>query len=637
MTNKPSYEELENQIAELKKQNEILKLSENSVKITERKPAIEALKESEEHARQNNELLRSIMESPKGMIIFSLDPQYRYTAFTVSHKETMKYIWGVDIKVGMNMLDIIHKDGDREKAKHNFDLALRGEHLILIEEYGADNLYRTWWENRYSPIYSDTNTIVGLTVFVTDITERKQAENTLRESEVKYRTLVDEVNDGFYICDSHGVLTFANRALIHIFGFEHPDEILGRKFTTFLPSEKVNELFKQYQVALASGTGSKVFSTEIIRQDGTSRFIEIKPQVIIENGKSIGIRGLIQDITERKQVEAIKSIQYEIIRIVFSTKNLSEFYETVRGALGQIMNVENFYVAFYDEKTDQLSAVFEKDKKDQIPKWPSGKSLTSRVIKKQKPLILKKAEILNLANTGEIELIGTTAEAWLGVPLIIGGKVSGVLVVQDYDNPQAYNQTHLELLEMVSREMSICIERKQAEEALKQRESILSAIFDSTADGLLIIDNNGKVIHRNTKFNKMWRIPSKLINSTDDTELLDFVLNQLSEPNQFIEKVKELYKSSKSDYDVIYFKDGRIFERRSNPLLERKTVKGRIWSFNDITERKRVEAEMKKRMKELEIFNEASVDREIIVNELRKEINELLKKNGEKEKYDIVT
>jgi len=637
MTNKPSYEELENQIAELKKQNEILKLSENSVKITERKPAIEALKESEEHARQNNELLRSIMESPKGMIIFSLDPQYRYTAFTVSHKETMKYIWGVDIKVGMNMLDIIHKDGDREKAKHNFDLALRGEHLILIEEYGADNLYRTWWENRYSPIYSDTNTIVGLTVFVTDITERKQAENTLRESEVKYRTLVDEVNDGFYICDSHGVLTFANRALIHIFGFEHPDEILGRKFTTFLPSEKVNELFKQYQVALASGTGSKVFSTEIIRQDGTSRFIEIKPQVIIENGKSIGIRGLIQDITERKQVEAIKSIQYEIIRIVFSTKNLSEFYETVRGALGQIMNVENFYVAFYDEKTDQLSAVFEKDKKDQIPKWPSGKSLTSRVIKKQKPLILKKAEILNLANTGEIELIGTTAEAWLGVPLIIGGKVSGVLVVQDYDNPQAYNQTHLELLEMVSREMSICIERKQSEEALKQRESILSAIFDSTADGLLIIDNNGKVIHRNTKFNKMWRIPSKLINSTDDTELLDFVLNQLSEPNQFIEKVKELYKSSKSDYDVIYFKDGRIFERRSNPLLERKTVKGRIWSFNDITERKRVEAEMKKRMKELEIFNEASVDREIIVNELRKEINELLKKNGEKEKYDIVT
>jgi len=290
--------------------------------ITERKQAELALFESKEQARQNNELLRSIMESPKGMIIFSLDPQYRYTAFTVSYKETMKYIWGVDIKVGMNMLDIIHNDGDREKAKHNFDLTLRGEHLILFEEYGADDLYRTWWENRYSPIYSDTNTIVGLTVFVTDITERKQSE-------------------------------------------------------------------------------------------------------------------------------AIKSIQYEIIRIVFSTKNLSEFYEMVRGALGRIMKVENFYVAFYDEKTDQLSAVFEKDKKDQIPKWPSGKSLTGRVIKEQKPLILKKAEILNLANTGEIELIGTTAEAWLGVPLIIGGKVSGVLVVQDYDNPKAYNQTHLELLEMV--------------------------------------------------------------------------------------------------------------------------------------------------------------------------------------------
>jgi len=220
--------------------------------------------------------------------------------------------------------------------------------------------------------------------------------------------------------------------------------------------------------------------------------------------------------------------------------------------------------------------------------------LTGRVIKEQKPLILKKAEILNLANTGEIELIGTTAEAWLGVPLIIGGKVSGVLVVQDYDNPKAYNQTHLELLEMVSTEMSICIERKQTEEALKQRESILTAIFESTADGLLVVDNNGKVIHRNTKFNKMWHIPSKLINSTDDTKLLDFVLSKLSEPNLFIDKVKELYKSSKSDYDVIYFKDGRIFERRSNPLLMGSSVNGRVWSFNDITERKQTERRYRK-------------------------------------------
>jgi len=466
--------------------------------ITGRKQAELALFESEEHAQQNNELLRSIMESPKGMIIFSLDPQYRYTSFTISHKETMKYIWGVDIKVGMNMLDIIQKDGDREKAKHNFDLALRGEHLILIEEYGADDLYRTWWENRYSPIYSDTNTIVGLTVFVADITKRKQAEE-------------------------------------------------------------------------------------------------------------------------------IKSIQYEIIRIVLSTKNLSEFYEAVRGALGRIINVENFYVAFYDEKTDQLSAVFEKDKKDQIPSWPSGKSLTGRVIKEQKPLILKKAEILNLTNTGEIELIGTRAEAWLGVPLLIGGKVSGALVVQDYDNPQAYNQSHLELLEMVSTEMSICIELKQTEEALKQRESILTAIFESTEDGLLVVDNNGKTMHKNTNFNKMWHIPSKLINYTDDTELLDFVLSQLSEPNLFMDKVKELYKSSKSDHDFVHFKDGRIFERRSNPLLEQKTLKGRVWSFNDITKRKLAEIALKKseiQLRELSTTKDELYS--IIAHDLRSPFNSIL-------------
>ena len=137
-------------------------------------------------------------------------------------------------------------------------------------------------------------------------------------------------------------------------------------------------------------------------------------------------------------------------------------------------------------KCSHLGVVFEKDKKDQIPIWPSGKSLTGRVIKEQKPLILKKEEILNLSNAGEIELIGTRAEVWIGVPLIIEGKVSGALVVQDYDNPQAYNQTHLELLEMVSSEMSICIERKQSEQALIKSEVELREL-NATKDKLFSI------------------------------------------------------------------------------------------------------------------------------------------------------
>lgn len=155
----------------------------------ERKHAETVLKHNEIEMLATNEFLRSIMDSPKGVIIFSLDDQYRYTTYTQTHSETMKRIWGVDIAVGMNILDVIHDPVDRQKAQANFERALRGEHFAMQEEYGDADLYRTWWEDRYSPIYDGADQITGLTVVVIDITERKKMETALRESEEKFRKM----------------------------------------------------------------------------------------------------------------------------------------------------------------------------------------------------------------------------------------------------------------------------------------------------------------------------------------------------------------------------------------------------------------------------------------------------------------
>ncbi|MBK7455601.1 MAG: PAS domain S-box protein [Anaerolineales bacterium] len=89
----------------------------NGRDITERKRMEEALIQSKNQAQKNNILLQSIMESPQGIVIFALDVNFCYIAFTVTHKNTMKTIWGVDIEIGMNMLDAITEPLDREKAK----------------------------------------------------------------------------------------------------------------------------------------------------------------------------------------------------------------------------------------------------------------------------------------------------------------------------------------------------------------------------------------------------------------------------------------------------------------------------------------------------------------------------------------
>ncbi len=117
--------------------------------------------------------------------------------------------------------------------------------------------------------------------------------------------------------------------------------------------------------------------------------------------------------------------------------------------------------------------------------------------------------------------------------------------------------------------------------------ALLHATLDSTADGILAVGADGSVIHANARFAALWAIPEELLALRDDAALLDFVLSQLSDPEAFVAKVRELYGSSLESLDSITFRDGRVFERYSRPLLDTEGIAGRVWSFRDVTESRR--------------------------------------------------
>ncbi|MBI4682992.1 MAG: PAS domain S-box protein [Nitrospirae bacterium] len=145
--------------------------------------------------------------------------------------------------------------------------------------------------------------------------------------------------------------------------------------------------------------------------------------------------------------------------------------------------------------------------------------------------------------------------------------------------------------------------RKRAEEAYLERDEELRAIIESSTDGILVVDRLGRVIHTNRKFAEMWRIPDELIMTGSDENLLNHVLDQLEDPQAFISKVSRLYESSESDFDVLFFKDGRVFERYSNPLILKGAVSGRVWAFRDISERIKAEEALRKAREEIESWN----------------------------------
>lgn len=121
--------------------------------------------------------------------------------------------------------------------------------------------------------------------------------------------------------------------------------------------------------------------------------------------------------------------------------------------------------------------------------------------------------------------------------------------------------------------------------------SLLEATIEATVEGLLVVDTQGKIVTSNRRFSELWKIPEEMIARKNDDELLKFVLNQLAHPDQFISKVHEVYANRELEtFDILEFRDGRMFARSSRPQRVHGKITGVVWSFRDITAQKQAEA-----------------------------------------------
>ncbi len=188
--------------------------------ITERKQA-------EEKIKSTKLLLRSSLESQKDTIIFSIDKNYHYLFFNKAHREVMKSVYNKDVVIGMNILECITSDDDRQAAKEYYDRALTGETHSNIQEYGIEE--RSYFESFFNPMLNDKNEIVGATALARDITERKRAEEQIREKDIQFRKLSANLPDLIFQFtrrpDGSYYVPIASEGIKNIFGCS-PEDVL---------------------------------------------------------------------------------------------------------------------------------------------------------------------------------------------------------------------------------------------------------------------------------------------------------------------------------------------------------------------------------------------------------------------------
>ena len=147
---------------------------------------------------------------------------------------------------------------------------------------------------------------------------------------------------------------------------------------------------------------------------------------------------------------------------------------------------------------------------------------------------------------------------------------------------------------LLARTIRYAIQRKLAEEAIKHSLSLLQAMLESIADGIVVLDQSRKIVHYNRRFVEMWSVPRSLLDAKDGEALRDFMLPQVVDPQRLRRRFDEPFGEEAQGYDLLEFLDGRIYERSSIPhVLEGKVI-GWVWSFRDVTERRRAIEELRR-------------------------------------------
>ncbi|MDO8250591.1 MAG: PAS domain S-box protein [Rhodoferax sp.] len=143
--------------------------------------------------------------------------------------------------------------------------------------------------------------------------------------------------------------------------------------------------------------------------------------------------------------------------------------------------------------------------------------------------------------------------------------------------------------------------------SLRRAASLQRAVIEAATDGILVVNNDGKVETYNQRFVDLWRIPTEYLNPHHDGGLVAYVAQQLVDPEQFLQKVRELYAHpDRSSFDTLLFKDGRVFERHSQPQRLDEQIVGRVWSFRDVSERERTQAALRYGKEQFEAILDAT-------------------------------
>lgn len=522
-------------------------LQRYEAQFAERQQAETAFRESESRFRQLTESLPQLVWTctPEGECDY-LSPQWVEFTGIPAHEQ-----------LGRRWLQQLHPD-DQVRLAEAWQASVASG-LSFQTEYRLrhrDGTYR-WFDDRAVPLRDADGRIVKWHGSITDIHEQHELRESLRRSEAKLRAIFEAEPECLKLIAADGTLREINPAGLHLLEAESLADVLGQCVVPcILPEHRAN--FLAMLEATARGE-KRTLEFQILGFKGTPRWMEMSTVPFRDpaTGKNL-ILGASRDTTGRRQAEEALRLSQERLRAC-------------------IENTPNVALQQYDH---QGRVIYWNEASGRVFGWSASEALgktRDQLMQSAEQAARFRERVQTIARTGEI--LGPVECEFRRRDGTAGVCLSTLFAIPFDAQTSCFVSMDVEVTEI-----------KQARTEAERSLSLLSATLESTADGILVVDTQRQITGYNRKFAELWRIPNAVLQTDDDEQVLAFVLDQLPDPAAFRAAIEAAYKNPESSKQhILSLKDGRTFEQDSQPQRLGRSIVGRVWSFRDVTERRRVE------------------------------------------------
>ena len=374
------------------------------------------------------------------------------------------------------------------------ELQLVRKSLETIKSLGGttNNKYFAWKKDRtLIPIVARTFGIFHngkLTSYrgvVTDISEQKKFEEQIIREKAFLENLIDSTPEAIVITDIPGKVTLINKEFTNLFGYTIEEAVDKYIDDLVVPDELKDEAIQIDKMAIQNRKEVR----QTVRKDKSGKKIHVSliASTVVISDVTVAHLGIYRDSTTERKNQLIQEILFNISTAALKQFDIKDIYPTIVSELGKIWDTNNFYIALYDKVSQTISLPFFADEKDNFNEIPVKGTITSWVIKNNKPVLLQEKDLRKMEESGDIEVVGSPCKVWMGVPLRVESEIIGVMCLQDYNSEDKFSSEDLNVLDFIANQVAIVIQRRsmldnlilarqKAEEAAKSKQAFMSTM-----------------------------------------------------------------------------------------------------------------------------------------------------------------